>query len=117
MRQFQSMSKGREARDFNLIQDNSSYVQTWSMAQIAVVIICTVVQVSRPVINCGSTYTAQISGPFREKFIQRPARSEGQWWKLQDANLNGAVQICEPGCANNSFALHGIILDGLILRS
>lgn len=45
MRQFQSMSKGSEARDFNLIQDNSSYVQTWSMAQIAVVIICTVVQV------------------------------------------------------------------------
>merc|ERR1719397_1330210 len=45
MRQFQSMSKGSEARDFNLIQDNSNYVQTWSMAQIAVVIICTVVQV------------------------------------------------------------------------
>ena len=45
MRQFQSMSRGGEARDFNLIQDNSSYVQTWSMAQIVVVILCTVIQV------------------------------------------------------------------------
>ena len=45
MRQFQSMSRGGEARDFNLIQDNSSYVQAWSMAQIVVVILCTVVQV------------------------------------------------------------------------
>merc|ERR1711892_819151 len=46
MRQFQSMSMGGEARDFNLIQDNSSYVQTWSIAQIVVVILCTVVQVN-----------------------------------------------------------------------
>merc|ERR1739838_1287333 len=46
MRQFQSMSRGGEARDFNLIQDNSSYVQTWSIAQIVVVILCTVVQVN-----------------------------------------------------------------------
>ena len=46
MRQFQSMSRGGEARDFNLIQDNSSYVQTWSIAQIVVVILCTVIQVS-----------------------------------------------------------------------
>merc|ERR1712123_163403 len=46
MRQFQSMSRGGEARDFNLIQDNSSYVHTWSIAQIVVVILCTVVQVN-----------------------------------------------------------------------
>merc|ERR1712037_201517 len=45
MRQFQSMTRSGEARDFNLIQDNSSYVQTWSMAQIVVVILCTAVQV------------------------------------------------------------------------
>ena len=47
MRQFQAMSKGTEARDFNLIQGNSNYVQTWSMAQIFVVIICTIVQVRK----------------------------------------------------------------------
>ena len=41
------MSKGTEARDFNLIQGNSNYVQTWSMAQIFVVIICTIVQVRK----------------------------------------------------------------------
>jgi len=46
MRQFQTMTRGGEARDFNLIQDNSSYVQTWSIAQIIVVIVCTVVQVN-----------------------------------------------------------------------
>merc|ERR1712168_522356 len=46
MRQFQSMSRGAEARDFNLIQDNSAYVQTWSIAQIVVVILCTVIQVN-----------------------------------------------------------------------
>ena len=40
------MSKGTEARDFNIIQGNFNYVQNWSMAQILVVIICTIVQVS-----------------------------------------------------------------------
>ena len=45
MRQFQAMSKGTEARDFNLIVGNASYVQTWSMIQCAIVIICTIVQV------------------------------------------------------------------------
>ena len=47
IRQFQAMSKGTEARDFNLIKGNFSYVQTWSMIQIAVVIICTIVQVRK----------------------------------------------------------------------
>merc|ERR1712079_632503 len=46
MRQFQSMTKGTEARDFNIIQANFSYVQNWSIAQIIVVIICTLVQVN-----------------------------------------------------------------------
>merc|ERR1719225_1564611 len=46
IRQFQSMSKGTEARDFNIIQANFSYVQNWSIAQIIVVIICTLVQVN-----------------------------------------------------------------------
>merc|ERR1711913_12669 len=45
MRQFQSMTRSGEARDFNLIQDNSAYVQTWSIAQALVVILCTAVQV------------------------------------------------------------------------
>lgn len=46
IRQFQQMSKGTEARDFNVIQANFSYVQNWSVAQIVVVIICTLVQVN-----------------------------------------------------------------------
>ena len=45
MRQFQSMTRSGEARDFNLIQDNSAYVQNWSIAQAIVVILCTAVQV------------------------------------------------------------------------
>jgi len=45
MRQFQSMSRGAEARDFNLIQGNASYVQSWSMAQCVIVMFCTIVQV------------------------------------------------------------------------
>jgi len=49
------MSRGGEARDFNLIQDNSSYVQTWSIAQIVVVILCTVIQVRKNVENLNPT--------------------------------------------------------------
>ena len=51
MRQFQSMTRSGEARDFNLIQDNSAYVQNWSIAQALVVILCTAVQVSRAFIS------------------------------------------------------------------
>ena len=47
MRQFQSMTRSGEARDFNLIQDNSAYVQNWSIAQALVVILCTAVQVTQ----------------------------------------------------------------------
>ena len=40
------MTRSGEARDFNLIQDNSAYVQNWSIAQALVVILCTAVQVT-----------------------------------------------------------------------
>ena len=39
------MTKGAESRDLNLIIGNGRYVQTWSIIQIAIVIICTIVQV------------------------------------------------------------------------
>ena len=62
------MSKGTEARDFNVIQANFSYVQNWSIAQIVVVIICTLVQVN-PYMNihgiCFSN--PQILGQFCQK--------------------------------------------------
>jgi hypothetical protein len=45
MRQFQTMSRGTEARNFNLLQDNAKYVQNWSAAQCFIVMLCTVVQV------------------------------------------------------------------------
>ena len=43
--QLQQMSRGREARDYNLLLDNEAYVQYWSMAQCLVVIGCFLVQV------------------------------------------------------------------------
>nr|CAG4650377.1 EOG090X0AV2 [Sida crystallina] len=43
--QHQQLSRGREARDYNLLLDNNTYVQYWSLAQIMVVIACFVVQV------------------------------------------------------------------------
>jgi len=45
MRQFQSSSRSHETRDYNLLSDNASYVQTWSSVQCFVVILCTVIQV------------------------------------------------------------------------
>jgi hypothetical protein len=51
MRQFQTMSRGTEARDFNLLQDNASYVQTWSAAQCFIVMLCTIVQVRKKCSN------------------------------------------------------------------
>lgn len=41
----QSQSRGKEARDYNLLLDNEAYVQYWSLAQCIVVIGCFVVQV------------------------------------------------------------------------
>ncbi len=43
--QQQQLSRGREARDYNLLLDNESYVQYWSIAQCIVVIACFLVQV------------------------------------------------------------------------
>lgn len=45
MLQFQYQSRGKEARDMNLLLDNNSYVQTWSMAQLLIIIVTTVIQV------------------------------------------------------------------------
>lgn len=43
--QYQANSRMREARDYALIKDNESYVGTWSLVQIFVIIITTSVQV------------------------------------------------------------------------
>ncbi|XP_077258835.1 transmembrane emp24 domain-containing protein 1 [Temnothorax americanus] len=45
MLQTQHWSRGREARDLNLLSDNNSYVQTWSIAQVLVITLTTMVQV------------------------------------------------------------------------
>jgi hypothetical protein len=45
MFQFQANSRAREARDFALIKDNNSYVGTWSIVQIFVIVVTTTVQV------------------------------------------------------------------------
>lgn len=39
------MSRSQEARDLNTLLDNNSYVQRWSIVQILVIVITTVVQV------------------------------------------------------------------------
>lgn len=91
IRQFQAMSKGTEARDFNIIQGNFNYVQNWSMAQILVVIICTIVQVSavdKSIYNV-ILYTLNhesITGEFCEKFVQRSKRPK-EWWRLQNEDI------------------------------
>lgn len=45
MLQTQQWSRSREARDLNLIVDNNSYVQNWSLVQIIVIAATTVLQV------------------------------------------------------------------------
>ncbi|XP_017762298.1 PREDICTED: transmembrane emp24 domain-containing protein 5-like [Eufriesea mexicana] len=45
MLQTQHLSRSREARDLNLLLDNNSYVQTWSIAQIIVIMVTTAIQV------------------------------------------------------------------------
>lgn len=44
MLQTQHLSRSREARDLNLLLDNNSYVQTWSIAQVLVITATTLVQ-------------------------------------------------------------------------
>lgn len=45
MLQYQHHSRGKETRDYNLLQDNNSYVVKWSVIQIFVIAITTCVQV------------------------------------------------------------------------
>ncbi|XP_037040424.1 transmembrane emp24 domain-containing protein 6 [Bradysia coprophila] len=45
MLQFQSYSRSRESRDMALLLDNNSYIQNWSLTQIAVIILTCTVQV------------------------------------------------------------------------
>ncbi|XP_020299675.1 transmembrane emp24 domain-containing protein 5 [Pseudomyrmex gracilis] len=45
MLQTQHWSRSREARDLNLLLDNNSYVQIWSIAQLALILMTTTVQV------------------------------------------------------------------------
>ncbi|XP_076757943.1 transmembrane emp24 domain-containing protein 5 [Xylocopa sonorina] len=45
MLQTQYMSRSREARDMNLLLVNNSYVQTWSIVQIVVIMVTTTIQV------------------------------------------------------------------------
>nr|CAG4644190.1 EOG090X0AV2 [Lepidurus arcticus] len=45
MLQYQQLSRGREARDFNILEANNGYVQYWSLAQCSVIILATTVQV------------------------------------------------------------------------
>lgn len=45
MLQFQHHSRGREARDFNLLEDNNTYVVRWSVVQILVITLTTCMQV------------------------------------------------------------------------
>lgn len=45
MLQTQYLSRSREARDLNLLLDNNSYVQTWSIAHIFAITVTTTVQV------------------------------------------------------------------------
>lgn len=45
MRQYQHYSRGREARDYNLLSDSNNYVIRYSIAQIVVIFVTTCVQV------------------------------------------------------------------------
>lgn len=45
MLQIQHLSRSREARDINLLLDNNSYVQNWSIAQLVVIAATTTLQV------------------------------------------------------------------------
>jgi len=45
MLQTQHWSRSREERDLNLLLDNNSYVQMWSIAQVIVITLTTMIQV------------------------------------------------------------------------
>ena len=86
MRQFQSMTRSGEARDFNLIQDNSAYVQNWSIAQAIVVILCTAVQVDGLSLF-PFLYIIIVAGVLCQELLQRSKGRERGWQWVQDENL------------------------------
>ena len=45
MRQFQQLSRGLEARDYNLLVANGNYVSWWSLIQCVVICLCGFFQV------------------------------------------------------------------------
>lgn len=45
MFQYQSYARASEARDYALIVDNNAYVQNWSLIQISVILLTTIIQV------------------------------------------------------------------------
>ena len=86
MRQFQSMTRSGEARDFNLIQDNSAYVQNWSIAQAIVVILCTAVQVD-DLSLFPFRFIILVAGVLCQELLQRSKGRERGWQRVQDENL------------------------------
>ena len=61
MRQFQQLSRGLEARDYNVLLANANYVTTWSIATALAVIVCGITQVY-----------------FVRKLFESPARGKSQ---------------------------------------
>ncbi|XP_058806876.1 transmembrane emp24 domain-containing protein 6 [Phymastichus coffea] len=57
--QIQHLSRSREDRDYNLLLDNNSYVQNWSLLQVVVIIATTILQVFfvRRLFNVKSGYS------------------------------------------------------------
>ena len=97
MRQFQSMTRSGEARDFNLIQDNSAYVQNWSIAQALVVMLCTAVQVFTLLYpryiempQWLIPNRAKFSGLLCQELLQGPKRRERGRKRVQNADLINA---------------------------
>ena len=86
------MTRSGEARDFNLIQDNSAYVQNWSIAQALVVMLCTAVQVLHFLINdilrCDSDRLLNVTN-FQVYFVKsffkdpREGKGGGSGFKMQ----------------------------------
>lgn len=75
---YQSHSRNAEARDMALLEDNNSYVQTWSLAQIVIIVITCSVQVISHFQNRHQNYLSfqlrmyffHPKGVFRAKIIR-----------------------------------------------
>ena len=95
------MTKGAESRDLNLIIGNGRYVQTWSIIQIAIVIICTIVQVwcrglerrSEPVIS-----KHKISGSVCQATVCWPPGPEDRRRGYEDENLERELDSLAVQC-------------------